>query len=532
MKNLIFLCVILVPVILSAQTQRWVYQYNGPGNSYDAADHILYGPDGNLYTAGYAYNTSTYYDILILSLTSIGSQRWLYRYDRNQGHDQLHALVLGGDGNLYAAGFTSYTLGDLAIIKLTSSGTQRWIYNYDGPAYDGDEALDIVYGGDGKIYACGRSVGIGTNDDFTVISVDTAGTFRWVYRFNGNANSYDEARSIIYGSDGNIYAAGFTSDSANSRDLTVISLDTSGVLRWIYTYDGLANNFGEANSIIWGNDENLYVAGISRDTITTIFGDFTILSITPAGNERWVYNTYGTGMMMTNEAFELVYGADGNIYAVGNLTFATTYNDIAVVSLTSNGSERWRYWRANNGMDLSTDICYGSDGNIYVTGRIVNPSPTNEDFLILSLFPSGNFRWMYNYNGTANYGDAATSITYASDGNIYASGSSYNTTTLTDYTIISLNPAYGILEKNPVLITDRLSLKVFPNPAKTYFTICLPQSADRLEIKIFDITGKEVKRVWGLGVGDWRISLDGIKNGIYFVKINDAILKDKLVVTK
>ena len=59
--------------------------------------------------------------------------------------------------------------------------------------------------------------------DFTVISLTIAGDENWIYRYNGPANDVDVANSIVYGSDGNIYAAGYSNGSGN-YDFTVISL--------------------------------------------------------------------------------------------------------------------------------------------------------------------------------------------------------------------------------------------------------------------------------------------------------------------
>ena len=91
--------------------------------------------------------------------------------------------------------------------------------------------------------------------------------------------------------------------------------------------------------------------------------------------------------------------------------------------------------------------------------------------------------------------------------------------------------------------------EVYPNPARTHFTIrlqqdevCLrrdkvrlPQSADRPEIKIFDVTGKPIKEIASATPRNdniIRVSLDGIKHGVYFVKVGNEVVKEKLVVTK
>ena len=545
MKRILFVLVImLVPIVLFAQTQRWVYNYNGPDNDVDYATSVLFGQDGNIYTAGYSWGANTYADFIISSLTPTGSQRWVYRYNRWNDYDEAYSLVWGGDGNLYAAGVCNIVYGDFSILSVTPSGNPRWQYHYNGPASYADKANDVVYGADGNIYACGYSNGINTSDDFTVISLDTAGTSRWVYRYNGAANNYDEARSIVYGNDGNIYVAGFTCDTSYWHNLTIVSLDTNGAQRWIYTYHGISRIYGDANSLVWGNDGNLYVAGSSVNSGSGI--DFTVLSITPAGNERWVYSTHGTAVDL-DEAYKIVYGADGNIYAAGYLTNSTTYNDIAVVSLTNSGALRWVYNRTNYGVEFANSLCYGSDGNIYACGRLYQGA-SGPDFSVVSLTPTGNQRWIYRYNGSANNIDDALAIVSGADGNLYTAGTSIGTSSTWDYTVISINPALGIEQTD-----DNCKLKIenytmYPNPAKTYFTIrlrldevCLrrdevrlPQTADRSEIKIFDVNGNIVKSdaLKSSNGQEIRISLDGIKNGVYFVKVGDEIVKEKLVVTK
>jgi hypothetical protein len=164
------------------------------------------------------------------------------------------------------------------------------------------------------------------------------------------------------------------------------------------------------------------------------------------------------------------------------------------------------------------------------------------------LTPTGNQRWIYRYNGSANNIDDALAIVSGADGNLYTAGTSIGTSSTWDYTVISINPALGIEQTD-----DNCKLKIenytmYPNPAKTYFTIrlrldevCLrrdevrlPQTADRSEIKIFDVNGNIVKSdaLKSSNGQEIRISLDGIKNGVYFVKVGDEIVKEKLVVTK
>jgi hypothetical protein len=92
------------------------------------------------------------------------------------------------------------------------------------------------------------------------------------------------------------------------------------------------------------------------------------------------------------------------------------------------------------------------------------------------------------------------------------------------------------IEEYSSLSTSLHMFEIYPNPARNYFTIRLPQSTDRSQIKIFDVTGKVVKEILPLhcvqGQNDntVRVSLDGVKNGVYFVKV--GTINKKIIVTK
>jgi hypothetical protein len=92
----------------------------------------------------------------------------------------------------------------------------------------------------------------------------------------------------------------------------------------------------------------------------------------------------------------------------------------------------------------------------------------------------------------------------------------------------------GIEEENQQpLLPDRFLLEIYPNPAKTYFTIRLPQIVDPTQIKIFDVSGKMVKEV-RCKTQESRITLDGIKSGIYFISLQSQLntIIQRIVVVK
>jgi hypothetical protein len=221
---------------------------------------------------------------ILLAVASGQVERWVYRHNGTGDYDdQAQAIAVAADGSLYAAGWSwgSASAYDFTVVGLTPSGTQSWVYAYNGPANDWDEARSIVAGPDTNLYAAGCSRGTGSSYDFTVVSVTASGAERWVYRYNGPGNYDDAARAIALGPDGNVYAAGCSFDSASMYDWTVVGLTPLGAELWVYHYNGPGNHHDWAYSILIGADENLYCAGFSTGSAT--FADFTVVSLTSAG---------------------------------------------------------------------------------------------------------------------------------------------------------------------------------------------------------------------------------------------------------
>jgi uncharacterized delta-60 repeat protein len=449
--------IVLLPTVLIAQSENWVYNYNGSGNQSDGAFSIVYGDDGNLYAAGYSTGSSTSRDFTVISLTSAGDTNWTYRYNGpGNGLDRANSIVHGDDGNLYAAGYSAGTgtSSDFTVISLTTMGDTNWIYRYDGSGSSADEANSIIYGDDGNLYAAGYSTGSSTANDFTIISLTTTGDTNWTYRYDGSGSSLDndKVRSIVYGADGNIYAAGCSDEGSTSYDFFVISITSAGDTNWTYKYNGASgsNSFDEALSIMYGSDENIYAAGYSRGSTTGY--DFFIISFTSVGDTNWTYRYDGPANGIDG-ASSILYDNDSTIYASGYSQGSGTGNDLVVISLTTAGDTNWtyRYDGPGSNSDVAYSIVHGDDGNLYVAGNSTG-SGTATDFTIISLTTTGESNWIYRYDGPGIDADNASSIVYGDDGNIYAAGNSTGSDTDKDFTVISLETSIGMSDVKTVSI--------------------------------------------------------------------------------
>ncbi|KPJ74036.1 hypothetical protein AMJ52_02240 [candidate division TA06 bacterium DG_78] len=484
-----FMC--LLPLIICAQTENWVYRYNGPANGYtDGANAIIYGADGNIYAAGRSYGTTFNDDFFVVSLTAAGDTNWTYRYNGSADqNDEAYAIVYGDDGNIYVAGNTRWSgaSSDFTVICLDTDGLVRWIYHYDGPGNGADEAFDLVYGADGNVYVAGVTTHNGSGKDFIVISFNAQdGDTNWTYRYNGPGNGSDEANAIVYGDDGDIYAAGYSYDVTS--DFIVISLRDNGLVRWINRYDGPVHDTEEAFDITYGADGNIYAAGYSYSTGY----DFFVVRYDSEGDTNWTYR-YNTPDSVENYARAITYGADGNVYAAGD--GEGDWTDCILISLNpAIGDTNWTYrydGPAHQG-DEFYSVVYGNDGNIYAAGRSTGMG-TSSDFIVITLTSPDNVDWIYRYNGPDNSGDRGYAICYGDDGNVYGAGYSTGSETSLDFTVVSLC-AVGIEENDTHAAPAFTLLQNTPNPfrEKTEIRFCVGRSAYG-ELRIYDITGKLVR---------------------------------------
>ena len=532
MVKVVTVIVVLLFSCSWAQTERWVYCYHGPNDNADEALSVVYGRDGNIYAAGFV-SDSAENDIAVISLTTNGVQRWIYTYNGSGNYlDIAHRIICGPDSNLYLAGSSqgAGTEFDFVVLSLRPDGAERWVYRHDGTAHDWDAAYALVGGLDGNLYVAGTTCDTLTNDDFTVISLTPDGTERWEYTYNGPDDMFEEAVAITCGGDGNLYVAG-GGFGGGTEDLVVVSLTPQGHERWVYRYDGPGQSWDRATDIVWGADGNIYVSGWASSTEGGY--DFLILSLTPAGSERWVYR-YDSPAHGLDQAFELIYAPDGNLYSAGGTWGMETGADLTVISLTPAGGERWVYRYPGPKSDRAHSIVYGTDGNLYTAGTIC--ATDSFDFVVLSLRPDGAERWIYRYNREENSPDEAYDLTWGDDNNLYVAGYCWKRGNGRDFTVVSLNPSLGVIESKLTKPSLQLIVNRFTSRQLTY-TVSTPEPTT-LKLSLFNPTGELIDS-WTAtpprGVSSGTRTLAPLPAGVFILQLADrtgATQERKLVLLK
>jgi uncharacterized delta-60 repeat protein len=409
MKKIILSLILIgiFPCAIFAQVVRWIYTHD-TDNWTDEAKDVIVNIDGNIYGAGYGYRYGEEDNLIVVSLTPYGEERWIYEYNGNiNGYDEAYSLTYSPDGKIYVAGTTEGNTADIIVIALDSNGNPVWDfpYIYDGGGHD--VAFDITYGADGNLYLTGTTEIPGNSTDIIVISLTTDGVQRWVYTRHGSADGNDSAYCVVYGNDGNIYVAGcleeiywINKEQAIAPYFTIISLTNTGSERWVYQfYFPESYRKGKAHTVIYGNDGYIYGVGYSYKIYQSY--NFIITKLNNAGNEIWVYS-YNDPLNKGDFGYDIVYGEDGNIYAAGETEQDNTpWGEFTVLSVTPSGSERWVYTYngLGNSWDKAHSIAYGKDGNVYAAGFLNG----YHDFIAVSLKNSGEQNWVYlPFEGFAN----------------------------------------------------------------------------------------------------------------------------------
>ncbi len=386
----------------SSPNLLWDHRYNGPGSmgNCDIGKGICIGSDGNFYCTGQAsVDDSSGSDLVILSLAPDGTERWAHLYDAGNGFDIGYSIAADEEGNVYAAGDSAFPNGDadFTVVSVDSAGNERWVYRYDGGARGMDSAFDIAVGADGNIYAGGICT---VDDDFyydmCLVSLAPDGTERWIRHYNGPANHGDAVWSVAAGSDGNIYVGGKAS-MIFWDDFIVASFAPDGQMRWAYVYNGTANNEDGVNQVIQGNDGNIYAVGKTSETGRS--RELAVISLTPDGQERWIY-LYNGSMGLHDVGMCIVHAPDGNLY-VGGKSVESGGDAFTIISLTTSGAERWKWLPTWSGYNGVYSIAADSESNVYACGWMGEKTcaQTRYDFTIgmASVNSEGAERWHLVY---------------------------------------------------------------------------------------------------------------------------------------
>jgi len=342
----------------------------------DVSTYNLYSAkvdgNGNLYSVGYANNTTDLY-ISLIKYTSSGSidwQRKLY-----QGSSNGQALAFDSSNNVYCIGYcndgsTFYSI----LAKYNSSGTIQWQRKLT--IANNAFGTNLVVSSSGDIYI----TGIFYNSVF-IAKYNSSGTIQWQRTLTQNTS---EGGGIAIDSSDNVYIAAKANDVTRNYAL-IAKYNASGVIQW---QRKLYSNGTFARAIAVDSSNNIYVAG-DYDSITKLF----VAKYDSSGAIQWQRTisqnqTKGDGISVDSS---------GNIYVSGRVQPNGTKIVAFIAKYNSSGTIQWQ-----RTLEYTTNA-YGF--NSFVT-------------------PSGDIYFATNYLDGAS--DSGALVKLKSDGSTSSGAAIYN----------------------------------------------------------------------------------------------------------
>jgi uncharacterized delta-60 repeat protein len=322
-------------------------------------------------------------------------------------------------------------------IRPTGSVHQTWLARYNGPGNDYDAGVAVVLDSSGNIYVTGESIGVGTSADYLTLKYNSSGQQEWVARYDGGFG--DAAIAMVIDSLGNVYVTGQSWGEKTAEDYATVKYNADGQEQWVARYDGPANGYDVPTGIAIDNSRNVYVTGAS----TGLAGDLdcTTIKYNSRGQQDWVvrYNGPANG---GDSGTGVVVDKSDNVYVTGRSFLAGLSSEYITIKYNSAGQQQWiaRYHGTGNGNDTATALALDSSGNVYVTGSSFN-SDNNFDCVTIKYDSAGQEMWLARYDGSIHLDELGYAIAIDSSDNVSVTGAGQVSPNEFNYLTIRYNSA-------------------------------------------------------------------------------------------
>ncbi len=360
------------------------------------------------------------------------------------GTDQLDTtfgVSAGPDGKVVVAAATEGSLAgdnqgqrDAYLAQYSDRGELVWALQVGGPR--NDSPLGVSVAPDGSIY-----VGGFTDGDFASANQGSADV--WLARFDADGNelwrrqfggpAWDRGFDVT-AFDGGAYITGYTASTLDAGtdlggfDGFAARYDAEGNQQWVRHIGTDATDWGQGSAL--APDGGLYMTGYTEGALAgTHAGDKDLFAvrINVDGSLAWA-TQLGTAAL--DWAQGVGAGPEGGMLIAGSTegAFAADHSgerDMLVVSLDTEGNERWRWQAGTEGMDTAFEVRQTGEF-IVVTGTTAGSLAGagtllgERDAVLVWLDPGGNLVEVEQFGTGA--GDDATGLDVSADGAVVWSG--------------------------------------------------------------------------------------------------------------
>lgn len=272
----------------NAGIEQWNKRYNGPGNFDDYANSLVVDINGNVYVAGEIRATGGQtFDFVTIKYNSAGDEKWVKVVNGTvNSDDKAKSLTIDSKGNVIVTGSTvvdasATWMNDFLTIKYDSSGNEIWRKKYNGSGNSSDGAVVVKTDAKDNIYVAGSSHSGSGDMDFAVVKYSKDSAQLWVSRYNRAAGNTEELKAMTLDATANVYITG-SSQGPTGRDYTTVKYDSSGAEKWMFRYNGPGNAYDDPWSIAVNSKGVTVVTGASpglksaTDYATVMYADSSL----------------------------------------------------------------------------------------------------------------------------------------------------------------------------------------------------------------------------------------------------------------
>lgn len=353
---------------------KWQARYSNTQSGYSEPFAVAVDRDENVYVTGYTTNRGSGRDMLTVKYDSTGNTVWARTFQGTTDSDDV-AVAVGVDtsGNCYVLGscHNAGTDDDIVLISYSSGGTERWERVFDGSAHGADRPTALYVTPGGSACYTGITSGIATGLDIITFRYDQDGTERWRSLYSTSGVNY--STGIIMDDSGNVDVAGFTGTSDSTVTYLVLQYTPGGASGWTSVYNGSNPGPKKASGIAVDNNGNIIVTGI-----VTSGGSANYLTVKydrSAGSIRWE-EVYDNPYHGDDYAVGTAVSTEGHIFVTGYSRFdSTTAFSYLTIEYDSTGKQIFADRFVPNGSDaIPTAIVRDNNTDVFVCGPVISSS--------------------------------------------------------------------------------------------------------------------------------------------------------------
>ena len=372
-------------------TSYWAIRYTLGNNYEDIPYFIQRTTDGGYFFGGTSFDISAGYMALAIKIDGDLNIQWQKRLD-NIYDSTFESGQQTNDGGYILSGdicINSSTCAAL-LTKLDSSGNIIWEKYYGGIGIFNyvEQTSDNGYIAHGEI---DDSYGW---RDAIVVKLASDGSIQWQTSIGGT--DFEDPIKVKEVSNGYILI-GTTGSYGGFGEMWVVKFDTSGNVLWQKIYAGPETH---------NEPENGY------DLIELSDGNLILIGTTLSWNDQtsvWIIKTDSSGNIIWQERIisgdesgnpSIVKTSDGN-YVIGTYAYhwATTYDDIWIVKMDSNGNIIWQREYGEDTGEQTQVIKTTIDGSFILAGKRLPSTKPRYEYLIMKLKDDGTSSTACSYIG-------------------------------------------------------------------------------------------------------------------------------------